>query len=989
MHRLRLLGGTVLRDQADREVAGVVAQPKRLALLAFLALGDREAPTRRDSVLALLWPELDEDRARNALNKSVHLLRQELGSDVVASHGDSALSLDHAAIECDAVLLLEAARASEWDRALELYQGELLPGFILTGAPAFEDWLFAERSRLREVASEAARHVALAAERAARFDRAAAAAKRLTTISPDDERALRFQLELLERIGDRAGALAVYEGFVARLRRDFDAGPSAETIALASRLRERAVADVTRIPAPDTERPTERPAERPAAEGVTLGAASAPPAPDGGRVNPPRHGRTMIVLAAAAAMMALAWRETRSPVIAGSESMAVMPFVSVDGDSALMRLSQNLVTLVSASLDGVGALAITDPVAVLGRARPERGPLSVATAAALGRDLGARSVVTGTLTSLGGDVRADVALYAVDDVASPLFRFSRRVRRDSVAALSDTIVWGILREIWRTGAPTPFISSIDTRLPEALRHYLDGEQWFAAGRMNEASAEFATAASLDTTFLFAHFRHVVARNWVARRNDSAVVHRLRRDVAQLPTREREIVEAFLFIGIGDFTTRLLFGRAVAERNPDHMPSLLIAGDFGAHQAPLVGAEAADALPQLQRIVALAPGDITMAEHLATLCAVIGDSDCAERAFTRLDSLVRVEPDVTRHPRGPVRNLAFLLRGSPATRDSFVRLVRADSLVPNHGFGLQLFGAMFARRPSALVEWDSLLTAIVAGRGPMAEFSRERLLFGRAFRGDSGAVDSLRSLYARPSRRPTEDERRGLLRVEFLQELQGLRAASASTAREALTLAASPEAWIVDSVEGIWIAAVNAMLRGDSTGVRARQRELGRFEHHLGVLASRSLRAVGQGFAGQTAAAAESLLVVERRVGDMLGPMVWTIAAADRILGAEWLSKAGRHAPADSLLRFTRAYSVFGEVREVAIQPVYATANFLRSRIAEDLGQRERAIEFARIFLVMSDRAKGAKVQARIEEARERIRLMGGSVDGEAVRPVPR
>ena len=47
--------------------------------------------------------------------------------------------------------------------------------------------------------------------------------------APDDERVLRRALTMLDRLGDRAGALRTYDDFARRLRREFDADPSAET----------------------------------------------------------------------------------------------------------------------------------------------------------------------------------------------------------------------------------------------------------------------------------------------------------------------------------------------------------------------------------------------------------------------------------------------------------------------------------------------------------------------------------------------------------------------------------------------------------------------------------------------------------------------------------------------------------------------------------------------------------------------------------------
>jgi serine/threonine-protein kinase len=55
----------------------------------------------------------------------------------------------------------------------------------------------------------------------------------------NDERVLRRAMAMLDRIGDRAGAVKLYEDFAARLRADLDVEPSAETTALVKAIRAR------------------------------------------------------------------------------------------------------------------------------------------------------------------------------------------------------------------------------------------------------------------------------------------------------------------------------------------------------------------------------------------------------------------------------------------------------------------------------------------------------------------------------------------------------------------------------------------------------------------------------------------------------------------------------------------------------------------------------------------------------------------------------
>lgn len=75
-HSLRLLGPIELERDDGTVVSSVLAQPKRLALLAYLAAARPGTLLRRDTLLALFWPDADDDRARNSLRQSVHFLRR-------------------------------------------------------------------------------------------------------------------------------------------------------------------------------------------------------------------------------------------------------------------------------------------------------------------------------------------------------------------------------------------------------------------------------------------------------------------------------------------------------------------------------------------------------------------------------------------------------------------------------------------------------------------------------------------------------------------------------------------------------------------------------------------------------------------------------------------------------------------------------------------------------------------------------------------------
>ncbi|HWK89848.1 MAG TPA: BTAD domain-containing putative transcriptional regulator, partial [Longimicrobium sp.] len=237
MFDLRLLGGAGLHDSRGTEVRSVLQQPKRWALLAYLAAARPRGFHRRDTLLALFWAELDEAAARNSLGQAVHFLRRELGAGVLVNRGRSELGLAEGAVRCDAVEFEGEIAAGRPERALALYRGDLLAGFHLAGAPELGQWMDGERARLRALAAGTARRVA--DERAAAGDPAEACRwmRFATGLDPLDERGVRRLLRLLDAAGDRSAALQAYDDFARRLRDELQAEPGAETRALADELR--------------------------------------------------------------------------------------------------------------------------------------------------------------------------------------------------------------------------------------------------------------------------------------------------------------------------------------------------------------------------------------------------------------------------------------------------------------------------------------------------------------------------------------------------------------------------------------------------------------------------------------------------------------------------------------------------------------------------------------------------------------------------------
>jgi predicted ATPase/DNA-binding SARP family transcriptional activator len=210
----RALGSIDLRVNGV-EAADVLAQPKRLSLFALLALG-ANGSLRRDTLVALLWPESDQSRARHALRQSIYYLRNHLGESLFLVRGEE-IAVDRERLWCDVNELDRAWKRGDLERVAELYRGSLLEGFHASGAGnEFEFWLERERFRLQEIAGEANRLLSESARAGGDVEAAVRWATARRAAQPADEGALLALMRLLNEAGRRESALEAYRTFVAQ-----------------------------------------------------------------------------------------------------------------------------------------------------------------------------------------------------------------------------------------------------------------------------------------------------------------------------------------------------------------------------------------------------------------------------------------------------------------------------------------------------------------------------------------------------------------------------------------------------------------------------------------------------------------------------------------------------------------------------------------------------------------------------------------------------
>jgi predicted ATPase/DNA-binding SARP family transcriptional activator len=228
--KVTLLGGFEVRSDSGARVR--LPTKKAQALLAVLGIRPGQVHLR-DKLAALLWGQSSDQHARGGLRHALMAVRRALAGldpSLLKAEGQT-LGLDPQGLDVD-VVAFERAVADGTPEALEkaatLYRGDLLLGFSIN-EPLFEDWLIAERERLRETAVDALTRLLAFQTKTGATERAIQTAVRLLALDPLQEAVHRTLMQCYARQGRRGAALKQYQLCVTALQRELGTAPEAET----------------------------------------------------------------------------------------------------------------------------------------------------------------------------------------------------------------------------------------------------------------------------------------------------------------------------------------------------------------------------------------------------------------------------------------------------------------------------------------------------------------------------------------------------------------------------------------------------------------------------------------------------------------------------------------------------------------------------------------------------------------------------------------
>lgn len=250
----------------------------------------------------------------------------------------------------------------------------------------------------------------------------------------------------------------------------------------------------------------------------------------------------------------------------GAAVIAVLPF-KIIGGSDLAYLENGLVEMVSRNIDGAAGLRAVAPDMVLTYAKEKS---ATSPTGELAEKMSARFLVSGNVSQAGDRIRVTATLHDYEkDTGSPVVIEGSK---DELFGVVDRLSAQILAGT-RKGQDARLSQSaaITTSSLVALKHYLQGEEFYRRTLYDSAVVHFGEAITTDSTFALASYRLALAQmNAGAFAEARAPIERSLRHRGRLTDRDQSLLVALNDIIDGRFEPAEQRYRSILQQYPGDM-----------------------------------------------------------------------------------------------------------------------------------------------------------------------------------------------------------------------------------------------------------------------------------------------------------------------------------------------------------------------------------------------------------------------------------
>ena len=612
MIRIETLGGFSVRGDDGQSPTGSATQPRRMAILALLARAG-ERGVNRERLIALLWPDADDERAPRTLAQALYALRKDLGAED-AIVGNRELSFDPALVSSDVAEFSAALARGDDARAVALYHGPFLDGFHVPGGGEFARWVEEERRAIAQQYARALESLARAARVRGELAESVSWWRKLAALEPLNARVSVGLMDALAASGDSAAALKHVQIYQLLVEQELDLPPDREVLSMAERIRQGEIRGAVTVapPAPIVASTYAPPVRQ--EEAIPLQASAVEPS------TPARvHRRPVAITLAAVIIAALVFAFARRT---GSDSPSRMPVVAVGRissfapDSAQAGLAAPVADLLATSLARSRGIRVVSQGRMLELIRAA-GASTDTTAGAIidaARRAGATEVIDGTLFARpGGRLRLDLRRT---DLANGAIGDVRTTEGSDLFALVDS---GTALILGALGAdrPSGSIADVTTRSVAAYRMYERGIQAFYMGDATRARGFFDAALSEDSLFAMAAYYDALASGNSDADNGLARLNRARDLAARAGDRERLIITGGWAAHVSSPSLRAIADTLVT-RYPTEVEGYLYRGFVRLNEGDFLGS-----IGPFERVVAMDSSSLHRAHVTCAACEALG------------------------------------------------------------------------------------------------------------------------------------------------------------------------------------------------------------------------------------------------------------------------------------------------------------------------------------------------------------------------------
>jgi len=206
---------------------------KKVEALFYYLLINGQAT--RDELVALLWPDADEETGRKNLRNAIYHIKKNFNEDVILSDKKAIVAINpNIEIETDIKNMIEGKSDAE----IDVYEGEFLKGFFIKQSEEFDQWLDFTREHYKGIYIAKLNNKVAEALREVNVSLAEKLLKSLIGIDEFNEEAYRNLMQLYFDEGHYNKAIDLYNKLKYKLEEELGIMPEVKSIELFEKILE-------------------------------------------------------------------------------------------------------------------------------------------------------------------------------------------------------------------------------------------------------------------------------------------------------------------------------------------------------------------------------------------------------------------------------------------------------------------------------------------------------------------------------------------------------------------------------------------------------------------------------------------------------------------------------------------------------------------------------------------------------------------------------